>query len=455
MHVTLIKPEISGKHQHFYVNAVKTEPLAIATVAGLLPDDVEVCFFDDRYEKINYDIKTDWVGITVDTYTAKRAYAIADEFRKRGVTVVLGGYHPTLLPEESEQYADAIVIGEAENIMDELLADITDKCLKKRYESKQPADLTRIKPRRDLFKGYPYIPLSVVEFGRGCKYRCDFCCIHKFYKGGYRTRPVDAVLAEIASIKNKHILFADDNLVNSPASIKPLLRGLIALKKHWGAQVTIDVAKSDEMLSLMRESGCVGLLLGLESLSNKNLKEMNKKATCEMYEQVVNTISDHHIMVNGSFVSGYAGDFADAFKDEIAFSHQHGFILAGFNHLMPLPGTALYERLQSEGRLFYKKWWLEQEDYFGSVAHQPENMTPDELALAKFNAFKTYYSLGKILRRAIKRKNNAYSLNHLLIFLVCNLPMWWRNLGNKHYALPSQINKQLASTVVNQDNIRQ
>lgn len=445
MHATLIKPRISGNRQDFYVNSVKTEPLAIAVVAGLLPADVEVSFFDDRFETIPFDQPTDWVGITVDTYSAKRAYAIAAEYRRRGVPVVLGGYHPSLLPDEAEGHADAIVVGEAENVMDELVADLKAGRLRKRYESKEPADLSRIRPRRDLFDGKPYLPLSVVEFGRGCKYRCDFCCIHEFYKGGYRTRPVAAVLAEIAALKNRRFIFADDNLVNSPASIRPLLRGLLEMGKDWGAQVTIDAAKNEEMLALMRQSGCRGLLLGLESLSNHNLAEMNKRATREGYEQAVARIQAHGMMVDGSFIAGYAGDFPDAFREEIRFGQSQGLLLAGFNHLMPLPGTALYDRLQAEGRLLYEKWWLEQEDYFGSIAYRPQNMTPDQLATAKFDAFRRFYRPLGILRRLAGQKANWCSLGNLSLFLAVNLAMWWKYRRPKNHALPSRINPRAAA----------
>jgi len=441
MHATLIKPRISGNRQEYYVNSVKTEPLAIAVVAGLLPAEVEVAFYDDRFEAIPFDRRTDWVGITVDTYTAKRAYAIAAEYRARGVPVVLGGYHPTLLPEEAEQHADAIVVGEAENLMEELVADLATGRLRRRYHSTEPADLGRIRPRRELFRGKPYVPVSVVEFGRGCKYRCDFCCIHRFYGGGYRPRPVAEVLAEIATLPNKRFIFADDNLVNSPASIRPLLKGLVTLGKEWGAQVTIDVAKDDELLALMRRSGCRGLLLGLESLSNHNLAEMNKRATREGYERAMERIQAHGLMVDGSFIAGYAGDRPDAFREEIEFAERQGLLLAGFNHLMPLPGTELYERLQREGRLLYERWWLEQEAYFGSIAYRPVNMTPDQLAAAKFDAFRRFYRLGGILRRLRRTPANWRSPGSLLLFLAFNLAMWWKYRGDKGHAYPSHIGR--------------
>jgi radical SAM superfamily enzyme YgiQ (UPF0313 family) len=437
MHITLIKPDFSGNRQKFYLYVNRIEPLAIATVAGLIPDAFDIDFFDDRIEPILFDQKTDLVGITVDTYSAKRAYAIALEYRKKGVPVIMGGFHPTLVPNEAEKCADAIVIGEVENVMVELLDDFKNRMLKKRYQSTKPAALENIHPRRALFKGKPYPGISVVEFGRGCKYRCDFCSIHAFYNGRYRSRPIHAVLEEIQRLPNRNVMFADDNLVNGTKEIKELLHGMISLKKRWVGQVSIDVAQDEELLSLIRESGCIGLLLGLESLNNTSLAAMNKPANKQKYVDALQKIRTHGIMVNGSFVLGYDGDTIESLNEELDFSIKQRFIFAGFNHLMPHPGSAVYKRLESEGRLLYKKWWLEQEDYFGSVAFKPKNITPDELALIRYKSRRKFYSIKSIVYRWLDFTMNSRTFFNFLFFVISNIGMRRGHNKEELNSLPS------------------
>ncbi len=419
--VLLIKPGLSGNRQQFYINSFRLEPLPLAHIAGLLPPETEIHFCDDRFEDIPWDMEANWVGITVETYTAKRAYAIADAFRLRGMPVVLGGYHPTLLPEEAGQHADAVVVGEAENLMAAIHADALAGTLKPVYRAEGLHDMRGLKPRRDIFRGKPYLSLHPVEFGRGCKYRCDFCSINAVYGGSHRTRPVAEVIAEVKSLPTRNVLFVDDNFVNSFRATKELLEALKPLRIRWVGQATLDAARNPELLILLRDSGCVGLLIGLESLREGNLRRIRKGAARHQYDDALERIRAHGISVVGSFVFGYDEDDPSSFQETLRYSRQRKFFTAGFNHLMPYPGTALYQRLKEEGRLLYDRWWLDQEDYFGSPAIAPRHMTPDQLAIGRFQARRAFYSWPSILRRVWDWKTHLRAPAHLLFFLTANL----------------------------------
>ena len=439
MHVTLIKPRLSGNRHEFYITFLSIEPLSIATVAGLIPDDIDLSFYDDRFEDIPFDKPTDLVGITVDAYSAKRAYAISAEYRKRGVSVMLGGFHPTLMPEEAEEHSDVVVLGEAENIMEELIDDFRNNRLKKRYQSSKPACLERINPRREIFQGKPYLHLHAVEFGRGCKYRCSFCCIHQFYKGAWRCRDIESFVKEVEGLHHKIIMFADDNLATGLRKVKQLLRALISLRIKWISQASMDVAKDDELLSLMRDSGCIGLLIGLESLDDKNLTAMNKNARKGQYAEGIKKIQYYGISINGSFIWGLDEDTKESLMEQLDFAIKQRFIFSGFNQLMPYPGTPLYDRLQAEGRLLYDKWWLDQEDYFGSPAIRPKNFTPDELALIRFEARRKFYSIPSIIYRVLGSRIHLRSLSQIIFYLFNSYRLGRGRYTEEKKALPSQL----------------
>ncbi len=438
--VLLIKPGLSGNRHSFYINTFKLEPLSLAVIAGCLPSDWEVELVDDSLEPIPFARDMTWVGISVETYTAKRAYAIATEYRNRGIPVVLGGYHPTLVPDEALQYADAIVSGEAENVVAEICADALAGKMKRIYRSEKPSQLEGIKPRRDLFQGKRYLPIHPVEFGRGCKYRCDFCSIQSFHQGAHRTRPVADVIEEIRSLPGRNVLFVDDNFVNNRQAMRELLHALIPLKIRWAGQATLDVARDEDLLDLCRKSGCVGFLIGLESLHDDNLAQICKGTRTKQYEEALSRLRRYGITVNGSFVFGYDADTPHSFDETLHFARRKKFFVAGFNHLMPYPGTPLYARLKSEGRLLYDKWWLEQEDYFGSVAFLPRHFTPDALALGRYRARRAFYSWPSILYRMFDLRTHLRSPMRLALYLMTNVGNRRRRLLREEAeSLPSHL----------------
>ncbi|MGB5468893.1 MAG: hypothetical protein WBM64_00645, partial [Woeseiaceae bacterium] len=234
MKVTFLRPNIGRLANGPYIDEGRMEPLTLGVVAAYTPADVDCVLYDDRMENIPFDEPTDLAAITVEIYNARRSYEIAAEYRKRGVPVVMGGFQPTLVPDECLQHADAIVTGDAETIWPTVVNDVRNGQLQRIYRGEtdypQPGC---VQPRRDLFKGKGYLPVSLVQYGRGCRFACDFCAITTFFKRTQVVRPMDDVFAEINGQDRKFIFFVDDNLVSDHEAAKQLMRALIPLKIRW------------------------------------------------------------------------------------------------------------------------------------------------------------------------------------------------------------------------------
>ena len=401
MHVTLIQPAM-GHDGPRYVASWKMEPLSLATLAGLTPRMVDLAFWDDRMEPIPYDEPTDLVAISVESYTAQRSYQIAAQYRRRGVPTVLGGYHASLLPEEASQYADSVLVGQAEGVWARLLQDAAAGTLQPRYEATEPAQLAAVRPDRAIFEGKKYLPLTLVESGRGCRFGCDFCSIAAFYRSSFQARPVADIVAEIEAAQRKWIFLVDDNLTVDVERTKELCRALIPLKVKWVSQATVRSAEDPELLDLLVKSGCAGLLIGFESIDSDNLKAMNKAFNrgADTYRTAIRRIHDHGLKIYATFVFGYDKEPADIYERTLDFALEQQFFVAAFNHLQPFPGTPLYDRLQAEGRLRYERWWLEPGYRFGTVAFQPKGVGPDALFDRLMDLRRRFYGARGILRRA-------------------------------------------------------
>ena len=269
MKITLIKPNIGRLEHSLYVDEGRMEPLQLGVLAGLTPADTEVVLHDDRCEEIPYDDPTDLVAITVETFTARRAYEIAGEYEKRGVRVVLGGFHPTLAPEEAAQHADSIVRGDAETVWGRVIDDARRGDLRIEYRGEPgPPQPGRV-PRRDLFRGKGYLPITLMQFGRGCRYGCRYCAISSFFCRHHHTRPVDEVVEEIESQNRRLIFFVDDNIVADHRAAKELFRALIPLKIRWVSQASLDMVDDPDLMDLMARSGCLGHVIGFEPVPRK------------------------------------------------------------------------------------------------------------------------------------------------------------------------------------------
>lgn len=418
MKITFIHPNMFSRR-----STDAMEPLVFAILAGLTPPDVEMTLFDDRVEEIDFNDNTDLVALTVQTFTARRAYKIADTYSERGVPVVMGGFHPTLVPDEALLHADAIAIGDAESTWPLIVRDARQKKLKRIYKSDPNYPLNGIKPDSGIFAGKKYTKMTPVQFGRGCRFACDFCSVHSFYGNTLRNRPVEDVIVEIEELNKKFIFFVDDNLFRNYDKVIELIQALTSLKIKWACQISLDAAYDPQLLELLEKSGCSAVFVGLESLDEENLKQMKKGGNLPHsdYMDGVKRFKDHGIMVCGAFVFGYDHDTTDTIDRALEFSIESKLCIAHFNPLFPTPKTPLYGRLKKEKRLIADPWWLSTEFRYGQGFFHPRQMTVEELSEKCFEARCRFNSYGCITRRALDRKANCKSLFHLSSFLAANL----------------------------------
>lgn len=424
LRVTLVHPCLGrrvGERQG--LRTWQMQPLWASALAALTPSDIEVKLCDDRVEKIPYDEPTDLVGISVETYTAHRAYQIASEYRRRGVPVVMGGVHATLCPDEVAEYAESVVVGEAEQTWPRLLDDFRHGTLERRYQSDASSLDVGWRYDRRIFQGKRYLPVKLIEFGRGCRLTCEFCAVQSAFHAKHLQRPVDDVIAEVAASvadhdKAKLIFFVDDNLACEPTRLKDFLRALIPLRIRWVGQAGINVAHDPEMLDLIVRSGCRCLLIGFESLEPANLREMGKPINEANggVEKAVSELRRFHVPVYGTFVFGCDADTTADFERTVDFTIANGFLLAAFAHLMPFPGTPLYRRLVQEQRLLQERWWLDPSYAYNTVAFQPRHLSPDELRRRCLTARKEFFSWSSMLRRSASagvQQANYWTVNLL------------------------------------------
>ncbi|MCP4663334.1 MAG: B12-binding domain-containing radical SAM protein, partial [bacterium] len=324
-----------------YIRTWKMEPLPAAMIAALIPPEVERRFYDDRLEAIPYDEPTDLVAISVETYTAKRAYQIASEYRRRGVPVVMGGFHATLCPDEVMDHCETIVLGEAEDLFPEVIDDYRHGRPRKSYRATERPQLGRVEADRSIYRGKRYLPIGLVESARGCRFRCDFCAVQSMFDATQTHHPADRVAAEVARVRRpgQMIFFIDDNLTSDVTAAKELMRALIPLNVRWVSQASIDVAWDEEALELMRRSGCQGLLVGFESLDPKSLAAMNKRFNLMRGgpREALARFRRFGIRIYGTFIFGYDHDTRESFRSAVEFCRQEGFYIAAFNHITPFP----------------------------------------------------------------------------------------------------------------------
>ena len=422
MKITFITPHVGRKNSKEYVHTWQMEPLTIATLAGLTPSDVEFTYYDERVEAINFDAPTDLAAITVETYTAKRAYEIAAEYHRRGVRTLLGGYHVTLLPDEAQMYADSILVGYAEPLWTQVIRDAEKGVLQRRYTQNKAQPYEYGMPRRDIFQGKPYFKLSCLETGRGCPLHCNFCSIAAVTASRYNGRPIDSIVAEIAALKNRNVFFVDDNFVGNLKHARELCHEIAPLKIRWVGQGTLNMARDEKLLEIMAESGCAGVLIGFESLRHDTLQLMDKKLNVVMgdYKQLIDRLHHYGIGLYGTFIFGYDSESANDTRKTAEAAIDFGLFIAAFNHLLPFPGTPLYEQFRHEGKLTDEQWWLSPTFRFGDVPFNPKNMTPQELHDLCIKARKRFYSIPAIMRRATNIKGNTPTIRKAGAFLGIN-----------------------------------
>jgi radical SAM superfamily enzyme YgiQ (UPF0313 family) len=436
MKLTLIKPTIGRREHSLYVDEGRMEPLMLGVLAGLTPPDVEVVLYDDRMESIPYDEETDLVAITVETYTARRAYEIAAEYRSRGVPVIMGGMHVALLPEEVSEHADSIFIGDAETGWAEVIADARRRRLKPRYSAPPgAAQIGGVLPRRDLYKGKGYLPMSLMQFSRGCRFACSFCAVTQYFDKKHYLRRIDEVIREIDSQDRRFLFFIDDNIASNRPALKELCHALIPMNVGWISQASLDSTRDPELMDLMERSGCWGNVMGFESITAASLRDARKApniAGFSHYEKEVEILRDHGMQTWAAFTLGYDHDTLASIDATVDFALGSKFTLAAYNILMPYPGTQLYRTLAEQSRLLYGgKWWLHPEYRFNNAAYVPATMTPDELTDACHAARTRFNSFPSLVQRFSDMKTNLRSLSRALSFWRYTL-LFRKELYKKH-----------------------
>lgn len=415
MHITFIKPNIGRREHSLYVDEARMEPLMLGVLAGLTPPDVDVVLHDDRMESIPYDNPTDLVAITVETYTARRAYEIADEYRQRGVPVILGGMHVTLLPEECAGHADSLFLGDAETQWGQVLEDLKNGRLKERYDGPPGVgQIGGVLPRRDIFKGKGYLPMALMQYSRGCRFACSFCAVSEYFEKKHYIRRIDEVLAEIDAQERKFIFFVDDNIGSDRKALKALCRELIPMKIHWFSQASLDLTRDAEIMKLMADSGNVGNVTGFESITHASLKESKKSPNIGQftnYQREIQVLREHGMQTWAAFTLGYDHDTYESIMATMEFALKNRFTFAAFNILMPYPNTPLYRKLEKQGRLLFDgKWWLHPEYRFNQAAYTPVGMSADKLTEACHEARKRFNTIPSLIYRFSDIKTNLKTL---------------------------------------------
>ena len=345
-------------------------------VAAAVPPWVQTSIVDEEVQTLDPDTDADVIGLSFMTFNAPRAYEIADAFRRRGKVVFVGGYHPTLLPDEAAAHADAVCIGEAETSVPRMFADLRTGTLQRFYRGGL-ADLSALPvPNRALIQGQRYAPVTAVQATRGCPNACRFCSISSFFSHQFRARPPEDVVAELAPL-GRHILFMDDNITADVVYAKELFARMIPLRKRWYSQCSVRIAYDDELLSLAARSGCRGLFLGIESLSEKTLdgwtKGINKVRD---YEWVIRRIHEAGIAIIAGIVFGSDGETTRVFPETLDFLLRNNVDALQATIMTPFPGTPLYDDMRMSGRLTDHNW---EHFNFRHVVFEPSHMSANDL----------------------------------------------------------------------------
>ena len=417
MNVLLIQPRLSLMEKGLLkrnidqvLNKLYAPPLTLEQLYALTPEDYEVKIIDERIgTKIDYDGNYDLIGITAFTAYADRAYEIADEFKKRKKKVILGGYHPSALPDEAKKHADSVVIGEAEYTWTKVLTDARNNSLKPFYIADCAVDQNDISSAKRDQTGGNYF-FAAIQASRGCPNRCEFCAISNLKYGAIvRKRPVENVVEEIKSIPHKFLHFYDPSLTSHPSYVKSLFKEMNGLNKKFTCNGNVGTLyKDEELLKLASEAGCTKWYIGFESFSQENIIQIGKKTNkVEEYLPAIRKIHDHGMEIHGHFVFGFDHDTTDVFESTLAAINDLELVTAEFHIMTPFPGTPLFSRLDAEGRIMSKDW----SRYMMSMVNfKPKLMSEEELLSGVRWLKKEFYSFNNFSRLVNRKENMNFNV---------------------------------------------
>jgi radical SAM superfamily enzyme YgiQ (UPF0313 family) len=438
MKIKLIAPHEQDENTISSAETFKIQRVSLPLLAALTPEKHTVKIVDEAFVSDDMTESVDLVGITVMTDLARRAYQIADTYRQLGVRVVMGGIHPTVLPGEALKHADSVVVGEAETTWPKLVLDADAGQMKRIYGPDKTMGMKGLPhPRRDLYPeaaARSYTPLAVgIETARGCPYDCEFCSIGSVMGRHYCSRPVPEVIAEIESIPSPHLFFVDDALGLNRVEAKKLFTEMIPLQRKWGGQGPVSLAEDIELLKLMKRSGCVGLLVGFESLQKGTQEGMKKTRNLKIdFSEAVRRFHGEGLSLLGAFVFGFDHETKDVFDQTFEFALKNRLDAIELRILTPFPGTRLYTRLLKEGRLFVPDWWLHGYSP-DTLLFQPKGMTADELMKGFARLNRELYSIGAVVKRFFGMsplKRTAFGCSVYLGLNLATRKRYFKSLDN-------------------------
>ncbi len=423
MRIALLAPAgAMHRYNGSFTKTLQYAPLTLTSLAALIPQELEaeVLLYDETVEPIPLDLECDLIAMTCITGTAPRCYAFADYFRGRGITVVIGGVHPSLMPQEASLHADAVMTGFSEQTFPKMLFDFATKALEPIYHQNDDYSIAqKPSPRRELLKKKKYITTATVEVIRGCAHPCTFCAYPAAFGRVTYARPIAEVIAELRALKSKVIVFPDVNLIADVEYAKRFFTAMIPLKKYWLGLVTSTAGLDVELITLFRKSGCKGLLIGFESIVQESQSYVRKVSNRFLdYKELMNKLHSNGILVQGCFAFGGDEEDSSIFERTAELVLKTKIDLPRYSILTPFPGTQLYDSLEQQGRITERNWALYDVEH---VVFRPANMTEQQLIDGITYCWKETYSTGNILKRLAPFQHSPW----------LSLPL---NMGYKTYA---------------------